>query len=341
MTETINKTGLRLKQARIQAGYHTAKEFYEKFQLTPSTYTAHESGRNPLNQKTAKRYAELLDVSDSWLLAGVEHEEINKYVLHYGEVPRDNLLNKMLNETTIQYLKAAGIQKGMHVAEFACGTGAMSCWLAEFVGDNGKVYAIDKGYEQTSLTERRASALNIKNIEIIRTEINSRAAPINKPVDLIYMRCFLHHLKNPTGVLKMAIDLLPENGIIVCMEPILSSFFAYPEIAETQKAIDLYIKLGEGLGLDFNIGHKLYHHLYSTNKLTDFKAFIYHGIGVSKLEKSWLEMITSECASRYIEKNLATEDEMDSIISKIRDHISQENSIQTLPEFVCISSRKK
>lgn len=341
MSNITIKTGLRLKQARVQAGYRTAKEFYEKFQLKPSTYTAHEAGRNPLNHKTARKYAQLLNVSESWLLAGIEPEELEKYVLHYGEVPRDNLLNKMLNEATTNYLKASGIQKGMDVAEFGCGTGSMACWIAEYIGESNTIYAIDKGFEQLSVTKRRASGLKIKNIEFIRTEISSKEPPIDQKVDLIYMRCFLHHLKKPKDVLEMAIDLLPQGGIILCMEPILGSFWSYPEIPEMQKAIDLYIRLGKSIGVDFDIGKKLFNYLFETNKLSNFKTFIYHGVGISKLEKSWIEMITSECAARYVDEKFVTEKEMDSIISKISNHISQENAIATLPEFVCVSGIKK
>lgn len=339
-TITTSHSGDRLKIARIKAGYLTAKDFYEKFNIKASTYSAHESGRNPLSVKTAQQYGELLNTSFSWLLTGEEtnHEDVEKYLLHYGQVPRDILLNKMLNEVTTQFIKSAGIQRGMTVAEFGCGTGSMSCWLAEFVGESGHVYAIDKGYEQLSITKKRAEALNIRNIEYIRTEISH--TPLKLMADLVYMRCFLHHVKNPEKVIEMAINLLPPGGTIVCMEPILSSFWAYPDSAEMRKAVNLYIKLGQKYGLDFDIGTKLYHHLFNTNLLTSFQSFAHHGVGTSKFEKSWIEMITAECAIKYVEEGLATEKDMDNIISKISHHIEMENTIATLPQFVCITAKK-
>lgn len=337
------ETGIRLKQARIQAGYKTAKDFYEKFRIKPSTYSAHEAGRNPLSLKIAKQYAHCLSVSENWLLTGAhdQQEELEKYALNYGEVPRDHLLNKMLNDVTVQHLKHAGLRRGMNVLELGCGTGSMTCWIAEYIGESSKIYAIDKNYEQLSITQRRAEELNIHNIETIRSEI-SLAAPLPSiQADFIYSRCFLHHLKHPQQILNMILELLPQHGALMCMEPIISSFWAYPEIPEMEEALGLYLKLGKTLELDFDIGKRLYSYLFQTNQLHEFTISILHGISISKLKKSWIEMITTECAAKYIELGLITEPKMDAMITAIKHHIKQEGTLSTLPQFVCLSAKKK
>lgn len=341
MNNPISETGERLKQARIKAGYPSAKDFYDKFNIKASTYSAHESGRNPLSIKTAKQYGKLLDISFHWLLTGSEQTETEnpeKYLLHYGQVPRDILLNKMLNEATIQYIKSAGIEKGMTIVEYGCGTGSMACWLAEHTGSSGKVFAIDHGYEQLSIAKKRADELNINNIEFKRIDLTNTSLDIK--ADLIYMRCFLHHVNNPKDIISTAINNLNKNGILICMEPILSSFYTYPPIPEMNTAINLYIKLGEMHSLDFNIGEKLYGYMNSYTTLENFQAFIYKGIGITKFEKSWIEMITAECATRYINEGLTTESEMDNILARISEHINNTATIATLPEFVCITAKK-
>lgn len=341
MNTAPSETGKRLKEARIKAGYLTAKDFYEKFSIKSSTYSAHELGRNPLSIKTAKQYGKLLNISFRWLLTGIdqtENENVEKYLLHYGQVPRDILLNKMLNEATIQYIKSAGIEKGMTVAEFGCGTGSISCWLAEYIGPESKLYAFDCGYEQLSIAKKRAEELNIKNIEFKRIDLSS--TPIDIHVDLIYMRCFLHHLKNPEKIISNAINHLNKNGILICMEPILSSFYTYPTTKEIDKALNLYIKLGEKKGLDFDIGKKLYGYMQTKPNLENFQAFIYKGIGLNNFDKSWIEMITTECAARYIEEGMITAIEIDNILARLTEHINKTSIIATLPEFVCITAKK-
>lgn len=245
----------------------------------------------------------------------------------------------MLHEPTVHFLKSAGIHKGMSVAEFGCGTGSIACWIAEYVGETGKVFAIDKGYEQLSITKRRAEELNINNIELIRKEITDDF--IDLDVDMIYMRCFLHHLKHPEKILKKAIDLLPNNGILVCIEPIISAFWTYPKIPEANEAIELYLKLGHKFNLDFNIGEKLYYYLSKIKDLSQFNVRIEQSTGVTTFEKSWLEMITAECASIYIEEELASDEDMDRIITMLTKHTKNDSTLATLPTFVCVSAIKK
>ena len=60
----------RLRQARERAGYKTAKEFAEKHEVPQPTYAMHESGKRGLRPDTAHRYADILGVSEAWLLTG-------------------------------------------------------------------------------------------------------------------------------------------------------------------------------------------------------------------------------------------------------------------------------
>lgn len=64
----------RLKQARIKAGYRTAREFCDKNDIKQPTYSNHENGKRGLKRPVAKHYAALLGVSDQWLLDGVSED---------------------------------------------------------------------------------------------------------------------------------------------------------------------------------------------------------------------------------------------------------------------------
>ena len=96
-----------------------------------------------------------------------------------------------------------------------------------------------------------------------------------------------------------------------------------------------------GNKLDFDIGKKLQNYLFNTNALGNFQAFIHHSIGISKFDKSWIEMITSECATKYIEEGFSTAMEMDKLLSKINQHLNNESTVATVPAFVCIAARKR
>jgi len=75
--------------------------------------------------------------------------------------------------------------------------------------------------------------------------------------------------------------------------------------------------------------------------LENFQTFTYHAIAATRYEKSWIEMITSECAEKYIEAKFTTAKEMDNIVAKINRHIEQDSTIATLPQFVCITAKRR
>lgn len=60
----------RLKQARIKAGYKTAKEFVEQHQLSASAYGHHENGTRGIRPDVVNKYSALLNINPGWLFSG-------------------------------------------------------------------------------------------------------------------------------------------------------------------------------------------------------------------------------------------------------------------------------
>lgn len=61
---------LRLRAARLTAGYQTSLAFCKQFRVPNSTYSQHESGKYALKDSVAKQYAEYLNVNFEWLKYG-------------------------------------------------------------------------------------------------------------------------------------------------------------------------------------------------------------------------------------------------------------------------------
>lgn len=61
---------LRLKQARIAAGYKEPNDFCNKYKLPIINYLEHESGEEPIKLSSALTYCKLLKISLRWLLLG-------------------------------------------------------------------------------------------------------------------------------------------------------------------------------------------------------------------------------------------------------------------------------
>lgn len=60
----------RLRTARRLAGYETAQDAVDEFELEYGTYIHHENGTRSVSLETAARYAEMFDVNLTWLATG-------------------------------------------------------------------------------------------------------------------------------------------------------------------------------------------------------------------------------------------------------------------------------
>lgn len=60
----------RLRQARIGAGYRSARSAALRFAWKESTYAAHENGQNDYDPKAAESYGRAFKVPAAWLLTG-------------------------------------------------------------------------------------------------------------------------------------------------------------------------------------------------------------------------------------------------------------------------------
>lgn len=85
-----SKISERLKLARIQAGFTSAKEFAEKNGLKISTYNLHEANTRSMSFDVIEQYAQLLEINTNWLLTGVGPKSLSKVrkipILEWHEV---------------------------------------------------------------------------------------------------------------------------------------------------------------------------------------------------------------------------------------------------------------
>lgn len=126
------------------------------------------------------------------------------YILATGEKGAERLESVQLlyGEESKFLLQKAGLKKGMVVMDAGCGTGLMTKWLAEQVGDTGRIVAIDNNESQLELTKKYLDKNKITNVSYYCKEINTLTADDLKPIDLFYSRLVLVHNHSPISVIK-------------------------------------------------------------------------------------------------------------------------------------------
>lgn len=106
----LNNAGVRLKTARVAAGFKSAREFYEKYKIPSSTYSLHETGRRNLKPRIAEKYAKLLGVNLSWLLTGHGKPYNNAHTIEEQSLSREEF-NALLKYQGNEEIKKSAAYK--------------------------------------------------------------------------------------------------------------------------------------------------------------------------------------------------------------------------------------
>lgn len=226
-----------------------------------------------------------------------------KYFVDIGEEGSKglDLLDYCFNQTTQDFLMHAGLNVGMTILDIGCGSGVMTCWLAQQVGPKGRVIGIENNENQLKAAKRRAESLSLNHAEFhlcSAYEIDS----LKQTFDLVYCRFVLHHLHHPSKVIAKVFQVLNPNGIFVSEEGIVSAAFSYPFSSAWG---DDCIRLPppwtdvEGEDRDGNVGIKMFNKMYKAGfKMIDTK--IIHPVLTTHEEKKLLLLTREEQKGNYL-----------------------------------------
>lgn len=130
----------RLREARIKAGYDTAREAAAALGVSESTYMGHENGYRGFPAKRAPAYARKFKVSEEWLLYG-KGEAAN------DPIPSAEVLEQMVREAidaevTVETRLAdlprvLGSNLREQLEQFAAQPGVVDFWAEKSARDKG------------------------------------------------------------------------------------------------------------------------------------------------------------------------------------------------------------
>lgn len=234
-----------------------------------------------------------------------------KYIVEIGREGSKGLgkLDYCFNHTTRVFLLSAGLVPGMRVLDIGCGSGAMTCWIAQIVTESGKVIAIENDENQLNAARKRAEQLSIKNIEFKLCSAYD-IDTLNQKFDFIYCRFVLHHLHKPKDVIAKIFQVLKPNGIYAAEEGIVNFAFTYPFSSawgdEYLRLPPPWVDVAEN-ERDGNIGIKMFHKMHAIG-FEIISAKIIHPLLTTPDEKALLLLGRDELKKYYLEQGHTEEE---------------------------------
>lgn len=114
-------------------------------------------------------------------------------------------------------VEALRLQKGQTVADVGAGVGYFSWLLAERVGSEGTVYAVEIQPEMLRLLEQERARRRVRNVIPTLGKVDDPGLPENA-LDLVLMVDVYHELAEPQKVLRRLHRALKPGGRLVLIE---------------------------------------------------------------------------------------------------------------------------
>jgi ubiquinone/menaquinone biosynthesis C-methylase UbiE len=116
-----------------------------------------------------------------------------------------------------EIVAALGLTPGMVVADIGAGTGLFTRLMAEKVGAEGKVYAVDIAPEFLAHIAAYAKKNGKKQILTVRGDQETTNLP-KASLDLVFLSDVYHHLERPQHILASLRESLKPGGKLVLVE---------------------------------------------------------------------------------------------------------------------------
>jgi len=102
-----------------------------------------------------------------------------------------------LASQAFEILETVGIKTGQIVLDFGCGSGTYTIPAAKIVGEQGKVFALDRDRKALDELMQKAESARLKNIERIDTSGESKFGLADESIDVVLLFDVFHHYYFP------------------------------------------------------------------------------------------------------------------------------------------------
>jgi|CXWL01.1.fsa_nt_gi ubiquinone/menaquinone biosynthesis C-methylase UbiE len=166
------------------------------------------------------------------------------YVLgtHDEEIARLGLQHRVWRPRALDAWRRAGITVGQTLLDIGCGPGYASVELAEIVGAEGRVIAVDGSRRFLDFLGAQAAQRGIKNIECHEVDLDRAELP-GSLVDGAWSRWVFSFVKSPRRVLEKVKAAIRPGGVLVLHEYFnYASWRSSPRLPEIEEFVSLVMK---------------------------------------------------------------------------------------------------
>lgn len=158
---------------------------------------------------------------------------------------------------SIEQLKLVGLRPGMTVLDAGAGTGAVARVMAELVGAEGQVTALDLSEERLARGQQLAAEQGLTNLRFQRGDLYCPGLPADS-FDLVWCRFVFEFLAEPDRALASLVRLARPGGLVVVGDLDGNGLFHDPLPDRLKADIDRLLSIVSP-SFDPHAGRRLFH----------------------------------------------------------------------------------
>ena len=206
------------------------------------------------------------------------------------ETEGKRILVKTQRVTTLEHLKIAGLEKGMHSLDVGCASGKVTREMAGIVFP-AKVIGFDASHKRIIESKKIDSEKGITNIDYICGDVYSIGFDDNQ-FDFVWSRFLFEYLQDPLSALKELKRITKPGHKVVVADLDGNGVFHYPMSKKLSKGISAVINIiKEKAAFDPYAGRKLYNYFYRVDfkniSVTTLPYHLIFGKAVSDTYSQW------------------------------------------------------
>jgi len=162
-----------------------------------------------------------------------------------------------------------GIMPGMSIADFGSGAGYFTILMAERVGKEGRVYALDIMESALESVREKTRAVGLENVEAIRTnlEVLGSSGLADQSQDIVLLANILFQTEKKVEIMREAKRALKEDSSLIVIDwkkgagamPNGRQGFGPPDDLRTDEVAMRSLAIGEGFVFERNFNAGQFH----------------------------------------------------------------------------------
>jgi SAM-dependent methyltransferase len=243
---------------------------------------------------------------------------------------RLDLLAEMMRPTTLRLLAEAGLSSGDRCLDLGCGGGNVVLDMARIVGPDGSVTGVDFDPQIVELARQDARDAGAGNVEF---HVADAQAFDGGPFDLVYARFLLSHVSEPENVLARMRQLARPGGRIAVESIDMSGSYCHPHDPAHARYAELYTEAVRRGGGDADLGRRL-PALALAAGLGGVRWNVFQPVRASGPHKHLQAVTMERIRPTVLRHGLATDQEIDSIISGMHAFAQDPSTLVAMPRMV-------